>query len=101
MKYVVNKCYGGFGVSKELYSELGFEWDGYGYLDNEMFGIESDDYNAYRSDPKLVAAVEKLGEKTASGRRANLVVLDIPDGIEIEWDEYDGIETIREVHQSW
>lgn len=101
MKYVLNKCFGGFGLSKEVYSELGIAWDGYGYLDNKRLGIESDDYMAYRSDPRLVAAVEKLGTKTASGAMAELAIVDIPDGMDIEWDEYDGIESIHEAHKSW
>lgn len=41
MKIAVNKCFGGFGVSKAVYDELGIVWDGYGYLDNESFGIET------------------------------------------------------------
>ena len=32
MKIAVNRRYGGFGLSKAVYEELGIEWDGYGYL---------------------------------------------------------------------
>lgn len=53
-----------------------------------------------RTDPDCVAVVEEMGEK-ASSRFSQLVVVEIPDGIEWEIDEYDGIETIREVSRTW
>ena len=101
MKVVINKCYGGFGVSKAVYDELGKDWDGYGYLNNKTFGIESDNYMAYRSHPDLIAAIEKIGEDEASGRLAKIRIVDIPDGIEWALDNYDGIESIHEAHRSW
>lgn len=101
MKIAVNKCFGGFGVSKAVYDELGIEWDGYGYLQNEDFGIESDNYLEWRTDPKLIAAIEKIGEDKASGELAKIRVLDIPDGIEWEIECYDGIESVHETHRSW
>ncbi len=101
MKIAVNKCYGGFGVSPAVYAELGIEWDDYGYLDNEAFGIESDNYLEYRQHPRLIAAIEKVGEDAASGSRSEVRIIDIPDGIEWEIDAYDGIETIHEAHRSW
>lgn len=57
-----------------------------------------------RTDPKLIQVVEELGpdRKTgASGSCAELIVVEIPDGIEWEITEYDGIETVEEVHRSW
>jgi hypothetical protein len=101
MKIIVNKCFGGFSLSKAVYDELSIPWDNYGYLGNKDFGIESDNYYAYHSDPRLVTAVEKLGEKASSGSLAELRVINIPDGIQWEIDEYDGIETVHEVHRSW
>lgn len=53
-----------------------------------------------RTDPILVQVVEELG-KDSFGRYAELRVVDIPDGVEWELDDYDGIETIHEKHQSW
>ncbi len=29
-KIVINKCYGGFGVTKAIFDELKLKWDGYG-----------------------------------------------------------------------
>lgn len=61
-------------------------------------------YDIERTDPDLIAVVEELGgghRTGASGSCANLEIVEIPDGIEYEIDEYDGIETIREAHRSW
>ena len=101
MKIVINTCYGGFSVSEKVFNELGLEWDGYGYLRNSYFGIESDNWDAYRSDPRLIAAVEKIGVEESSNRYSSLKVVEIPDGIEWDLDDYDGIETIHEKHRSW
>lgn len=101
MKIALNKCYGGFCVSRAVYKELGINWDNYGYLDNEAFGIESDNYLEWRKHPKLIEAIEKIGEDAASGELAMVRIVDIPDDVEWEIDEYDGIETVHEVHRSW
>jgi hypothetical protein len=101
MKIAINKCYGGFGLSQAIYSELGIKWDGYGHLSNKDMGIKSDNYMAYRQDPRLIAAIEKVGEDKASGKLARVRVVEIPDGVAWEIDEYDGIETIHEKHRSW
>lgn len=101
MKIVINNDYGGFSVSKKVYDELGLKWNGYGYLENDDFEIESDNYYAYRADPRLIEAIEKIGEKEASGRVASLKVVEIPDGTDWEIDEYDGWESIHESHRVW
>lgn len=102
MKIAINKCYGGFSVSKEVFTELGIPWDEYGFLDNEVMGIDGgENYDAWRAHPKLIAAIEKIGEDKASGSLARVHVVDIPDGVEWEIHDYDGVETIREVHRSW
>jgi hypothetical protein len=57
-----------------------------------------------RSDPKLVQVIEELGaghRTGASGDCADLRIVEIPDGICWEIDEYDGNESISEVHRSW
>ena len=101
MKVVINTCFGGFSVTKAVYDELGFEWDSYGYLENKDFKIDSRDYNAYRSDPRLIAAIEKIGAKKASGSLASLRIVEIPDGVEWNIDEYDGNEHVSEKHRTW
>lgn len=136
MKVVINRCYGGFGLSvlakKKLFDmkdpHMKFvTWKEYHGTANgeskfstlskekeaEMLeqpirgnGIILDDHDDYkdrmagRSCPLLVKIVEKLGKK-ASSRLADLHVVEIPDGIEWEIDEYDGIESIDEKHRSW
>lgn len=53
-----------------------------------------------RDHPKLVECVEKLGSK-ANGEHAELAVVDIPDDVDWEIDEYDGHESIHEKHRTW
>jgi len=89
MKVVINKCYGGFGLSKEAMVFMGFEWDGYGYCSKLS-----------RSDPKLVKCVEQLGAK-ANGSHANLKIIEIPNNIDFTIEEYDGMEWVAEKHRTW
>jgi translation initiation factor 2 alpha subunit (eIF-2alpha) len=63
-------------------------------------GTYWNDRHLDRDDTDLVAVVEELGEE-ANGRFAKLKVIEIPDDIEWTIDEYDGVETIHEVHRSW
>jgi len=58
------------------------------------------DRNIKRTDADLIIVVEKLGE-AANGSCAKLKVIEIPDDIEWEIDEYDGWETVEEKHRSW
>ncbi len=53
-----------------------------------------------RDDLDLVAVVEELGN-AADGDHANLGVVEIPDGIEWEIDDYHGNERVEEHHRSW
>lgn len=149
MKVVVNKCYGGFGLSIEALKELvkrkadciecttpkeyyggngqyvhSKEWEkrwlkdfedyedigdgmkadkkrGYNiYKDGVLYHLQSLYDDSIRSDKDLVEVVEMLGD-AANSWAAKLTVVEIPEGIEWELDEYDGIETIREKHRSW
>lgn len=132
MKVVINKQFGGFGLSEAAYLKL----NEYGipivapsqevpegeivirdidladegesgemlrrmkplsgrYFDNTFrHNYES------RANPLLVRVVEEIGE-AANGRFAELKVVEIPDDVQFEIDDYDGIETIHEVHRSW
>lgn len=101
MNIVINRCYGGFSVTEEVYKELGLEWTGYGYLKNSYFDIESDNYEKFRAEPRLIDAIKKIGLAESSGSCAELDIVEIPDGVDWYIDEYDGIESIHENHRSW
>lgn len=129
MKIVINRCYGGYGLSKEAvmrYAELAgltlypedFTWGNHFYtipvaeykkLHDEA--VESKDWSAVsgkyfsdndieRTDPLLIQVVEELGEGSW-GKYSELKVVNIPDHVEWQLKEYDGMESIAEVHQTW
>ena len=90
MKIVINACYGGFGLSKEALA-----------LFNERSGaVVTYDFNIKRNDPILVEIVEQLGE-AADGDYAELKVIEIPDDVQWQIEEYDGNEWIAERHRTW
>lgn len=104
MKVVINKCYGGFSLSKEaceMYAKakgisVG-EWnDTWGFYEGGQFY----DREIPRNDPVLVDIVEQLRNK-ASGGCAELSIVEIPDGVDWCVEEYDGKEWIAETHRTW
>ena len=97
MKIVINNCFGGFGLSPKAwrrYAELK------GGIERDEYGIERDEYGIERDDPTLVQVVEELGSKSW-GSCAELRVVEIPDGVRWQIQEYDGNEHIAEVHRTW
>jgi len=137
MKLVINRCYGGFGLSQKavllfaerkgfpLYPETKGPLNLTTYwkvpaeqrikdYDNwcQMSIEERKAYNATyseqtlnareipRDDSDLVFVVETLGD-AASGDWAQLRVVEIPDGVDWEVNEYDGRETVEEKHRVW
>jgi hypothetical protein len=91
MKVVINGCFGGFSISTECVEECARNGlDVSAHCDDE------------RTNPILVAAVEKLGER-ANGRYAALRVVEIPFDTTDGWhiDEYDGIERVAANHETW
>lgn len=54
----------------------------------------------FRSNPDVIEVVKTL-KKKSWGSCAELEIVKVPVGIEVEIDEYDGLESIDEVHQSW
>ena len=101
IKIIVNGCYGGLGFSRLVYEKLGIKWDNYGYLDNEKLKIESENYEEFRTSLELIKVIEEIGIGAASGTHADIRIAEVPDDVEWEIDEYDGIETVREKHRSW
>ena len=107
MKIVINRDYGGFGLSTEAHdfiakrkgwTHASDDWD-ISYWYNELDkAVNSSDL--LRNDPDLVAAVETLGAD-ANGRYADLKIVEIPDNVDWYIDEYDGLEKVCERHRSW
>ena len=90
MKIIINTCYGGFGLSEKALA---------------LFNERSGTVNTYgrditRNNPILVEIVEQLGE-AADGGFAELKVVEIPDDVKWQIDEYDGNEWVAEKHRTW
>jgi hypothetical protein len=101
MKIVINRRWGGFGVSEAVYNELGIPWDGYGYISNLDLDIESEDYQQYRAHPLLIQAIEKVGLEESSGTHALLKIVEIPDDVDWYIDDYYGMEKVHQQHCTW
>ena len=142
MKVVINRCFGGFSLSKEgvaRYCELAGlpcfieddprfpsmglftcwllpEAERLESKEGEAFyALSMEERKAYneayseqtlycrdieRNDPYLVQLVEENSE-LYSGRCAELAVVEIPDGVNYEIEEYDGREHVAETHRTW
>jgi hypothetical protein len=135
MKIVINKCFGGFGLSEKamfayaerkgitLYPEsesalcttyytvppeerpAELDWKNASYEERVAYNAAYAksvlyDRDIPRDDLDLVAVVESLGAE-ASDRFAELKVVEVPDGVEWEIDEYDGSEHIAKKHRTW
>jgi len=120
-KIVINRCYGGFGLSEEAFDRLlnakgiafekvtkkgglayGPDYYHAGHLGDDEFYISEYEFRSddKRDDPDLVRIVEEMGD-AANGRFAELGVVEIPDGVVWYISDYDGIESIHEHHRSW
>jgi hypothetical protein len=116
MKVVINRCFGGFGLSDEAFEALlerkGIEYEkgdstfggvnyyAKGHVGDDDYYLSHYEHYEPRNDADLIAVVEQFGEK-ANGWAADLKVVDIPDDVEWLVDEYDGIEHIAEKHRTW
>ena len=91
-KVAINKCYGGFSISKEC-----AQW-----IENK-YGLDLSkeyDYGAYYFDEKrhakeLIDAIETLGSEICSGDCAKIVLEYCNSGL-YDIEEYDGYETLIE-----
>jgi hypothetical protein len=120
MKVVINRCFGGFGLSDQAFelfmTKKGIEFDKVpskhsfrsGESDYYIKGHAGEDEHFLyyfdlcqdRSDPMLVEVVEELGDK-ANGWAAELFIVEIPDDVKWHIHEYDGIEHVAEDHRTW
>ena len=92
MKVAINDCIGGFFLSREAYEYLGIKTDRDGFPE----------YDLERNDPRLIKCIEALGEKASDTNYSNIVIAEIPDGVEYEIEEGSaGFETIHEKHRKW
>jgi len=137
MKVVINKCWGGFGLSHKAvmrYAQMkGIQL--YPFIEKDIKDYKNITYKPYeegmktslgliyysteplenekyndntwffendidRNDEVLIKVVEELGEN-ANGQFAELKIVEIPDNVDYEIDEYDGMESIHESHRSW
>jgi hypothetical protein len=90
---VINRCYGGFGLSDAAMAE-------YRKLANIPDSEEFHYYDLNRDDPLLVQVVEKLGE-SANGGYAELKIILVPDDVVWKIEDYDGMEKVSEIHREW
>lgn len=91
MKMVINKCFGGFDLSNkaiERFKELGG-------LTIDRYGLD-----IVRNDSILIQVVEELGD-LANNKYCELKIVEIPDDVEWQIEEYDGREWIAEKHRTW
>lgn len=114
MKIVINKCYGGFSLSTNALQSYahakGLDLRADELLAGEMFyfwtdedGHERSDRDIVRDDPTLVEVVESYYAQglDPSGDHAKLHVIEIPDDVDWEIAEYDGMEWVAEKHRTW
>lgn len=109
---VINVCFGGFGLSEEGVREylkrkgktLFVKKDGCfnHYYTSPDMTRESyfSEYDIKRDDPDLVAVVKELGER-ANDRCSKLSIITVPANVQWTIEEYDGSETVEEVHRSF
>lgn len=90
MKVAINACYGGFGLSEKAF-EL--------YKEKAQTDISYAN-DIKRDDPILIEVIEELDHE-ADTCFSNLKIVEIPDGVEWEVQEYDGYEHIAEKHRTW
>ena len=89
-RIVINRCHGGFGLSDQALALYRSRTGQTAVLDREIA----------RDDPVLVEVVETLGA-AANTRVSELAVIEIPEDVAWQIDEYDGWEWVAEQHRTW
>lgn len=86
-KLLYNTSYGGFGFSVEFLKHFGITDEKYS---DKSYAFNMDKSN--RTNPEVIALVEKMGLEKASGSGCRLAILIIGDDDIYEIEEYDGLE---------
>jgi hypothetical protein len=127
IEVVINRCYGGFGLShiavlnlfdagcshiKTMHLDKYFEKDScVSRADhlrlcniptrNDLVFLDEHGRSAEdRTCSHLIAVVRELGTN-ANGQCAKLKIVKVPGNVNFSIDDYDGLETLEEVHRSW
>lgn len=112
-RVVINKCYGGFGLSRQAFlrlrelgnkcalaeTDIGEFWPGTKRKRSKAYDSFCSEIE--RSDPQLLQVIDELGANVCSSDLAELKVVDVPDDIKWYIDEYDGKEWVAEEHETW
>jgi hypothetical protein len=121
MKVAINRCFGGFSLSEAAFEKLlermGIEFekakdDTYkslgithyyrkGMVDKDDGYLSHRDFTNNRASEDLIAVIEEMGVVNASGKYAELKIVEVPDDVKWHIDEYDGIEHVAEDHRTW
>lgn len=80
MKVLINNCFGGFGYSDEA-------WELYTSVDDS-------DTEPHRHDKTMIAIHDSIGKERFSGEHADIIQVEISDGLDYDIDDYDGREDI-------
>jgi hypothetical protein len=120
MQVLINRCFGGFGLSDQAFEALlerrgiAFErqeaqpdsWSGAayyraGHVGEDEHYLSQHELISDRADADLIAVVQALGLEAASGDYAELAIVEIPDDVRWHIAEYDGHEHVAEDHRTW
>lgn len=86
MTFVLNKCYGGFGLSDFAVESLGLKSE-YDFNRNDSLMVDT-----------LASLIREFGSERCSGLFGLLEVVEIPDNFtDYEINDYDGFESVTYV----
>lgn len=88
-KIAINKTYGGFELTKLTEA-----------LYQSYSGTKTSGWDVERDDPHLIRALEETN-CDADNPGAKIKIVEIPDDVEWQIDEYDGMEWVAEKHRTW
>ncbi len=94
--FVINACHGGFGLSDEalaLFSKLK------GFTKEQEDSLQR--WDIARDDPILIQVIETLGASRCNTPYSKLKIVEVPDDVICEIDDYDGLEWVAEMHRTW